>query len=109
MSDASREYHNLQYAIDILQRSIKSCKLELLVAEKYQPQLDSAVAKLKRLEEQIKEEKGNPNKQRDRWCRELHKMASLVVTDETISDNLRERLVEGLLSLVEMVELHVDS
>ena len=48
-------------------------------------------------------------KQRERWAKQIRKLCADANIDETISEELRERIVENLKELEEGVKRHEDS
>ena len=51
----------------------------------------------------------NKNKQRERWADRIRKMSVDAACDETISEELRERIVAQLQELSDGVRTHEDS
>ena len=48
------------------------------------------------------------NKQQERWAKQIGKLSVDAACDETISEELRERIVEQLKELAEGVRTHED-
>jgi len=109
MSSVSREYHNLRYAVLVLCDTIESCEFKKVVEERYMPQLDILHAKLKKVKQELAKEMSEKKKQRERWSKEIKSLIATAYLDETISDNLRERIIAELNSLAEMVRTHEDT
>ena len=109
MSSVSREYHNLKYALLVLCDTIESCEFKKVVKERYEPQLDILHAKLIKVKEEIAKEMSDKKKQRERWAKEIRGLIATAHLDETISDNLKERIVAELNALAEMVRTHEDT
>ena len=109
MSSVSSEYHNLRYAVLTLCDCIESCEIKNVVEEKYIPQLDILHAKLKEIKKELAKEMSDKKKQRERWAKEIRGLIAKASLDETISDNLRERIIAELNSLAEMVKSHEDT
>jgi hypothetical protein len=109
MSSVSSEYHNLRYAILTLCDCIESCEIKKVVEEKYIPKLDILHAKLKQVKKELAKEMSDQKKQRERWAKEIKGLIATARLDETLSDNLKERIVTELNSLAEMVKSHEDT
>jgi len=105
----SAKYHNLRYAVLTLCDCIESCTIEKVVSEKYLPQLDVIVDKLKEIKKELAKEMSDQNKQRERWAKQISKLSADAACDETISEELRERIIENLKELAEGVRTHEDS
>ncbi len=109
MSSVSREYHNLRYAVLVLCDTIESCEFKKVVEERYMPQLDILNAKLTEIKKELAKEMSDQKKQRERWSKEIRGLIATAHLDETISDNLKERIVAELNALAEMVRTHEDT
>ena len=107
--EVSRQYHNLKYAVLTLCDCIESCTIEKVVNEKYLPQLDILVARLKEVKKELAKEISDQNKQQERWAKQISKLSADAACDETISEELRERIVEQLKELAEGGRAHEDS
>lgn len=107
--EISRKYHNLRYAVLTICDCIESCSVKKVVEEKYLPQLDVYVAKLKEIKKELAREMSDQNKQRERWASQIDKISADAACDETISEELRERIVERLKELSEGIKTHEDS
>ena len=109
MSSVSREYHNLRYAVLVLCDTIESCEFKKVVEERYMPQLDILNAKLTEIKKELAKEMSDQKKQRERWSKEIRGLIATAPLEETISDNLKERIVAELNALAEMVRTHEDT
>tara|TARA_E500000331_G_scaffold324950_1_gene341687 strand:- start:579 stop:914 length:336 start_codon:yes stop_codon:yes gene_type:complete len=107
--DVSRQYHNLKYAVLTICDCIESCSVKKVVEEKYLPLLEDYHQQLKEIKKQLAKEMSDQNKQKDRWFKQIKKMAADASCDETISEELRERIVEQLTELAEGVKTHEGS
>ena len=109
MSEISRQYHNLKYAIETLSEVIKSCKIEKVIEEKYKPQLERLIVDFKRVKKMLEDEKNNGGKHGDRWGKKVRQLSVDAILDESISDDLRERIIEGINELEQKISSHKDS
>jgi len=100
MSDASIEYHNLQYAVRQLRHVISVCKLEKLINEKYQPQLENLIQRLEQAELMVKKEQGDLAKQREKWSLKIRSCIVDAQLDEVLDEDLKEKI---MLSLEELL------
>tara|TARA_S200000501_G_C20609724_1_gene649733 strand:+ start:193 stop:528 length:336 start_codon:yes stop_codon:yes gene_type:complete len=107
--EISRKYHNLRYAVLTICDCIESCSVKKVVEEKYLPQLDIYVAKLKEIKKELAREMSDQNKQSERWANQIKNMSANAACDETISEELKERIVEKLTELAEGIITHEDS
>mgnify|MGYP000255555083 CR=1 FL=1 len=108
-NEAYSKYHNLKYAVLTICDCIESCTIEKVVKEKYLPQLEVLVSRLKEAKKELAKEMSDKKKQRERWAKEIRGLIAKASLDETISDNLRERIIAELNSLAEMVKSHEDT
>jgi predicted nucleic acid-binding Zn-ribbon protein len=108
-NEASSKYHNLKYAVLTICDCIESCTIEKVVKEKYLPQLEVLVSRLKEAKKELAKEMSNKKKQQERWAKQIGKLSSDAAIDETISEELRERITEKLKELAEGVRTHEDS
>ena len=105
----SRRYRNLKYAIETLSEVIKSCKIEKVIEEKYKPQLERLIVDFKRVKKMLEDEKKNQKKQREKWYKKIRSLSIDAILDETISEQMEERIVESLTGIAEGVRTHEDS
>ena len=108
-SEISRRYHNLKYAVLTLCNCIESCDVKKVVDEVHLPRLDVLVEELNEVKKQLAIEMSDVNKQKDRWVKQIKKMSADAACDETISEELKERIVGQLTELAEGVKTHEDS
>ena len=73
------------------------------------PRLDVLVEELNEVKRQLAIEMSDVNKQKDRWVKQIKKMSADAACDETISEELKERIVGQLTELAEGVKTHEDS
>ena len=109
MSRVSRQYHNLKYAVLTLCDCIESCNVKKVVEERYLPQLDILVAKLNKVKKELAKEMSDQNKQKERWADRIRKISVDAACDETISEELRERIVAQLQELSDGIKTHEDA
>ena len=109
MSDSSRRYNNLKYAIDTLCKVIASCKVDRIIAERYMPQLDKLVDEIRDTKKEVAEEMANIDKQKLRWAMKLKKLEADARLDNTLSEDLRERILAELKELEQRIASHGDS
>ena len=106
MSDISRQYHNLRYAIESLCDVIESCKIKKVIEEKYEPQLSQLLIRMKKVKQQLKDEGATQEKQKKKWLKKIHGLECDAILDETLTDDLKERIISGLQELYNRVETH---
>lgn len=99
MSDISREYHNLKYAVLTLCDCIESCDVKKVVEEKYLPQLEKFHKKLKTVKKELAKEMSDQKKQQERWGDKIKKMRADAACDETLDEDLREKIILSLEEL----------
>lgn len=99
----------MTYAVLTLCDCIESCTIEKVVTEKYLPQLDVLVAKLKEVKKELAKEMSDQNKQKERWAKQIRKLSADAACDETISEELKERIIGQLTELAEGIKTHEDS
>ncbi len=108
MRDLSGDYHNLQYAIETLCDVIEGCSFNKIIEERYLPQLDVLVERMKRLKKEMADSKGDIKRQNNRWNKKINSLIADARLDEEISEEMRERLVASLEDLAERVLRHED-
>ena len=107
--EISAKYHNLRYAVLSICDCIESCSVKKVVEEKYLPMLDDYSNRLNEIKKELAKEMSDKKKQKDRWADKINKLSVDAACDETISDELRERIIEQLKELAEGVKRHEDS
>tara|TARA_Y100001934_G_scaffold2187_1_gene3371 strand:- start:746 stop:1081 length:336 start_codon:yes stop_codon:yes gene_type:complete len=107
--EISAKYHNLRYAVLSICDCIESCSVKKVVEEKYLPMLDDYNDRLTEIKKELAKEMSDKKKQKDRWADKINKLCADAACDETISDELRERIIEKLKELAEGVKGHEDS
>lgn len=100
MSDASKEYHNLQYAVCRMRDVIAVCKQENLLNEQLKPQLENLIQRLERVEAMVKKEQGDLNKQREKWASKIRSCIVDAQLDETLEEDLKEKITLSLEELL---------
>ena len=106
--EISAKYHNIRYAVLSICDCIESCSVPKVVQEKYLPLLDDYHKQLIEIKKELAKEMSDQKKQKDRWVDRIRKLSVDAACDETISDELRERIIEQLKQLVEGVRAHED-
>jgi hypothetical protein len=107
--EISAKYHNLKYAVLTICDCIESCSVKKVVEEKYIPLLEEYHQKLIEIKKELGKEMSDQKKQKERWAERIRKLSGDAACDETISDELRERIIEQLKELAEGVRTHEDS
>ena len=107
--EISAKYHNLKYAVLTICDCIESCSVKKVVEEKYIPLLEEYHQKLIEIKKELGKEMSDQKKQKERWAERIRKLSVDAACDETISEELRERIIVQLKELAEGVRTHEDS
>ncbi len=107
--EISAQYHNIRYAVLTICDCIESCSVKKVIDEKYIPLLEEYHQKLIEIKKELGKEMSDQNKQKERWSERIKKLSVDAACDETISEELRERIIEQLKELAEGVRTHEDS
>ena len=107
--EISKKYHNLRYAVLTICDCIESCSVKKVVEEKYLPMLDDYHNRLIEIKKELAKEMSNQKKQKEGWADRIKKLSVDASCDETISEELKERIIEQLTDLAEGVRTHEDS
>jgi len=106
--DASKRYHNLKYAIYTLCDVIESANEEKGEVDKsLLDKLDLLTDEMKELKKEIQKEKKENHG--DRWKKKILSLRADAILDETISEDMQERIVSCLEEIAEMVCMHEDN
>jgi len=105
----SREYRKIKNAILTLCDIIESCKFEKTIKEQYEPELDMLMEKFDGVKKELAEALADVDGQRNRWIKKLNSVCVDARLDESISEDLRERIIEGIDELKEKIKSHKDS
>ena len=103
MSDVSREYHNLRYAVLTLCDCIESCSVKKVVEERYLPRLDELHEKLKTVKMELAKEMSDQKKQRERWGDKIRRLKADAACDETLDEDIREKIILSLEELSDSI------
>lgn len=109
MSDSSRRYNNLKYAIETLCNVIESCEIEKVVNERYLPQLEKLVDDIVEVKKELAKKMSDIDDQKTRWTMKIKKMRADAILDSTLSEDLKERILAELHRLEQKVATHGDS
>jgi len=105
--EASRQHHNLHYAIQTLSGFIDSKKSKGKdVDKKYAIKLAELIESLKGIDKMLEKERKNQKRQREKWHKKIRSLMVDAMLDKTISEDIRERIVERLNELAEGVRTH---
>lgn len=108
--EVSRQYHNLRYAIKTLSSLIESKKKKKKDVDKgYEVNLAKLIESLQAVEKMLEEERNNQHRQREKWYKKIRSLSIDAILDETISEEMQERIVEKLSELAEGVRTHEDA
>ena len=107
--EISAKYHNLKYAVLTICDCIESCSVKKVVEEKYIPQLEEYHNKLKEIKKELAKEMSTQDKQKGRWAKKVKCLSVEALLDETLSDELKERITLELEELAKRIEGHESS
>ncbi len=107
--EISAQYHNLKYAVLSICDCIESCSVKKVVEEKYLPMLDDYHNKLVEIKKELGKEMSDPDKQKGRWAKKVKCLSVEALLDETLSDELKERITLELEELANRIEGHESS
>ena len=104
--EISAQYHNLKYAVLSICDCIESCSVKKVVEEKYLPMLDDYHNKLVEIKKELGKEMSDSDKQKGRWAKKVKCLSIEALLDETLSDELKERITLELEELARRIEGH---
>ena len=109
MSQTSIKYNNLKYAIETLCDVIESCEIEKVVNERYLPQLEKLVDDIVEVKKELAKKMSDIDDQKIRWTRKIKQLQADAILDDTLSEDLKERILVELKRLEQKVATHGDS
>ena len=104
--EISRQYHNLKYAVLSICDCIESCSVKKVVEEKYIPLLDDYHKRLLDIKKELGKQMSQKDKQQGRWAKKIKCLSVEALLDETLSDELKERITLELEELARRIEGH---
>jgi len=107
--EISAKYHNLRYAVLTICDCIESCSVKKVVEEKYLPLLDKYHKKLLEVKKELAKQMEEKDKQKGRWAKKVKCLSVEALLDETLSDELKERITLELEELAKRIEGHEGS
>lgn len=109
MSELSRDYHNLRYALSTIAEAIELSKKKPTGGANYEKVLEELKNKMSEVEAEIKRQKKELKLQKKTWTRKVRSLIIDAIRDEVLCDDLRERIIEDLHDLEERINNHADS
>ena len=107
--EISAKYHNLKYAVLSICDCIESCSVKKVVEEKYLPMLDDYNNRLTQIKKELGKHMSQEDKQKGRWAKKVKCLSVEAILDETLSDELKERITLELEELAKRIEGHEGS
>lgn len=107
--EISAKYHNLKYAVLSICDCIESCSVKKVVEEKYLPMLEDYNNRLNEVKKELGKHMSQENKQKGRWAKKVKCLSVEALLDETLSEELKERIILELEELAGRIEGHESS
>ena len=109
MSDLSRDYHNLCYALTTIAEAIKVSKEKPTGGANYEKVLKELKDKMSEVEGEIEKQKKELSTQKKEWTKKVRSLIIDAIRDAVLCDDLRERIIEDLHDLEERINNHVEN
>lgn len=109
MSEVSKEYRRIRHALFTLCDIIESCQFKKIVTERYEPQLDALMLEFQEIKKKLAVEMADVSGQKEKWIKKVNSVAVDARLDESLSEDLKERIIEGIDELKQKIKSHKDS